>query len=155
MSADQLPSLHDIFKVLDNGFRTQQTSYVLQFIWRDLSSDFDVIGPYFTCDQGLEAKFLEACVFDTMYAFSAYGFAVLGLVCDGASCNLSFLKRLCGVSGQYGTNLQAVGGVGEVPCHFTNPFTGREVYLIICPSHQVMAPRLRLYKLCCNDYNCL
>lgn len=144
MSADQLPSLHDVFKVLDNGFRTQQTSYILQFLGRDLSSEFDVIGPYFTCEQRLEAKFLEACVFDTMYGFAAYGFGVLGLVCDGASCNLACLKRLCGVSGQYGTDLQATGGVGEVACHFTNPFTGREVYLIICPSHQVSAPHFNL-----------
>ena len=47
MTSDQLSSLHDVFREIGEGFRTNNTSYVLQFMWRDLSSKFDVIGPHF------------------------------------------------------------------------------------------------------------
>ena len=66
MSPDELQSLHDVFQVLEEDSRTQKASYVLQFLWRDISSDFDVVGPHFTSDKSLEAKFLAACVLDTM-----------------------------------------------------------------------------------------
>ena len=137
MTADQLSSLHDIFlQVLDDDFKTVETTYVLQFIWRDLSSEFDVIGPYFTAGRSLETKFLMACLFDTMFVFETYGFSILGLVCDGAAANLALLKHLCGTSGQFGTDHSSVG---YVPSSFLNPFSGQVAYFVICPSHQVSA----------------
>lgn len=137
MSPEQLSSLHDIFQLLEDNFRTLETGYVLQFMWRDLSSDFDVIGPYFTSAGNMEAKFVLACLFDTMFVFEVYGFRILGLVCDGASINLSLLKRLCGVRGQYGTDATAEGGITMVPSSFVNPYSGDRTHLIICPSHQI------------------
>ena len=137
MSLDELCSLHDVYQLLDADFCTHQTTYILQFMWRDITSDFDVIGPYFTCEKSLEIKFLAACVFEAMYVFETYGFHVFGLVCDGASCNLSLLKRLCGKSGRYGSDINSEGGVGDVPASFINPYSGRTTFLIIGQSHQV------------------
>ena len=144
MSADSLPSLHDVFRILDEEHRSHQATYVLQFMWRDVSSKFDVIGPYFTSERNFETKFIASCLFEAMFVFEVYGFEVSALVCDGASCNLSLLKHLCGVTGQYGarrtidaSNPDAGGGVGEVPSWFINPYSGDKTHLIICPSHQV------------------
>lgn len=138
MTSDQLSTLHDVFREMDDGFRTNNTSYVLQFMWRDLSSKFDVIGPYFTAEKSLETKFLASCLIESLYAFEIYGFHVSALVCDGASCNLALLKQLCGVRGMYGTpDSEGEGGVGHVPSSFTNPYSSGKVYVIVCPSHQV------------------
>ena len=42
----EMSSLANIYQTLDQDTATQ-TSYILQFLWRDLTSDFDIIGPYF------------------------------------------------------------------------------------------------------------
>ena len=57
----------------------QNAEYVLQFLWRNVSSDFDVTGPYFTLD----------------------GFKVRAFLCDGASSNLALLKALCNYNTKY------------------------------------------------------
>ena len=137
ISPDELRSLHDVYELLDADFRTHQTTYVLQFMWRDITSDFNVIGPYFTCEKSLEMKFLTACLFEAMYVFETYDFHILGHICDGASCNLALLKCLCDRSGRYGSDINSEGGVGHVPASFINPYSGRMTFLIICPSHQV------------------
>lgn len=135
MTVDQLASLHDIYQSVDAGFRTQKTSYVLQFLWRDLSAPFDVIGPYFTSEKSLETKFLMTCLFESMFVFETYGFSISAIVCDGASCNLALLKRMCGTSGKFSSTS---GSTGDVPCSFTNPYSGLTTYLIVCPTHQVI-----------------
>ena len=129
MTSDHLSSLHDVFRGLDDNFRTKKTTYVLQFLWRDISSDYDAIGPYFTAEKSLETRFLISCLFEAMLIFETYRFQIYSLVCDGASCNLSLLKRLCNVSGQYGTNKS--DGITNVPSSFLNPFTNRTVHLIL------------------------
>ena len=44
MSSDDQSSLHDVFQLFDNDHRTRQTNYILQFLWRDLTSSFDIVG---------------------------------------------------------------------------------------------------------------
>ena len=107
ISPDELRSLHDVYELLDADFGTHQTTYVVQFMWRDITSDFDVIGPYFTCENSLEMNFLAACLFEAMYVFETYTYHILGLICDGASCNLAMLKRLCDRSGRYGSDMNS------------------------------------------------
>ena len=46
MNHTEQSSLADVYQLLD-GNAAQQTSYILQFLWRDLTSSFDIIGPYF------------------------------------------------------------------------------------------------------------
>ena len=68
------------------------------------------------------------------------GFRVKGLICDGASLNLSLVKKLGGVDGQFGRDDSESPDSDEyyrVPCSFKNPFSDRVVWIIICPSHQV------------------
>ena len=69
ISPDELRSLHDVYELLDADFRTHQITYVLRFWWRDITSDFDVIWPYLTCEESLEMKFQAACLFEAMYVF--------------------------------------------------------------------------------------
>jgi len=46
MSPGELPSwLHDVFMGVGEDFDQYKNSYNLQFLWRDLTSCSDVIGP--------------------------------------------------------------------------------------------------------------
>lgn len=60
MSADVLASLHDVYQTLQSEHRTAKTSYVLQFLWRCTTSNFDVISPYFTSAAAMSTKFIVA-----------------------------------------------------------------------------------------------
>ena len=104
VSEDDLRSLHDVYASVKDGKGLQMTSHILQFLWSDLSSNFDVIGPHFTAEAVMEAKFITACVLEAMLTFESFRFSVRGLVCNGSSCNLSFMKGLCGVSGQFSSS---------------------------------------------------
>ena len=48
MSSEDLKSLHDVYEGLNVEEECQKTTYILQFLWRDLTSSYDVFGPYFT-----------------------------------------------------------------------------------------------------------
>lgn len=139
MTHEQLTTLADVYEELKEG-RAEKTTYILQFLWRDISSKYDVIGPYFTSSSGLDARLTAACLYETMGAMESIGFRVKGLICDGASWNLSLVKKLCGVDGQFGRDDSESPDSEEyyrVPCSFKNPFSDRVVWIIICPSHQV------------------
>lgn len=69
-----------------------QTSYILQFLWRDLTSDFDIVGPYFTCSSTMESKFVLSCVYESIKLFHMHGLKTSLIVCDGASTNLAVIK---------------------------------------------------------------
>ena len=57
MSREELASLNDVYRFLEDDDKTKQTSYILQFLWRDLTSPFDVVGPYFTSLDPLESMY--------------------------------------------------------------------------------------------------
>ena len=100
MSHVEQSSLSDVYQVLDSNL-AQQTSYILQFLWRDLTSDFDIIGPYFTYSKTMDSKFVLSCVLETIKLFHLHGLSMMLLVCDGASTNLSTLKASHGQYGAY------------------------------------------------------
>lgn len=128
ISSVDMGSLHDVYEGLDEEEECHKTEYILQFLWRDVSSDFDVIGPYFNLSNSIEAQHLHSFVTRTMLVFVKYGFRVLGLLCDGASSNLALLKQFC----------NSKKGDKCISPFFKLPFDGHKVYLIICPSHQVI-----------------
>ena len=128
MSSSDLNSLHDVYEGLDNEEDCHKTEYMLQFLWRDISSEFDTIGPYFTLTGSIESRFLHSIVVKTMLVFQQYGFRVRGLLCDGASSNLSLLKQF-----RKKQNTDS----GLISPWFVSPYDEQKVYLIICPSHQV------------------
>ena len=91
MAHQDLVNLGDVYEDLNTDM-SQKTTYVLQFLWRDLSSDFDLIGQYFTSSSGLDSRFTLACLYETL---ESVGFKVKALICDGASWNLAMVKKLC------------------------------------------------------------
>ena len=110
---------------------------MLQFVWRDLTSKFDIIGPYYSSSESLKSKFILACVFEVMKIFQLYGFQTSVLVCDGASANLTALKTSTGVSGAYGVS-SLPNQHHKIPSpRFENPFNPPRMVYWICPSHQV------------------
>ena len=127
MSSSDMASLHDVYEGIDGEEECRKTEYILQFIWRDLTSNYDVIGPYFTLAGSIDAQQLHSFVMKSLLVFNQYKFRVRGLVCDGASSNLSLLKQLC----------SHTKDANVISPSFVSPFDGQKVYLIICPSHQV------------------
>ena len=99
MSKEDCSQIRDIFAKSDEHHEPQAAQYVLQFLWRDLSADFDLVGPYYTASQHLNQQFLMGCLMETMRFLHAYGFAVTCLVCDGAATNLSLIKTTLGIKG--------------------------------------------------------
>ena len=96
---------------------------------------------------------------DAMFKFHKFGFKTVAVVSDGASSNLSMIKLMSGNEAKaygylyvcilytynYGTSYlfyrfetcsdDTVGF--SVSPWFTSPNTGKNVYFIICPTHQV------------------
>ena len=107
----------------------------MQFIWRDLTSSFDLIGPYFDSAGSMKSKFVLACMYETLRVLHLYGFKVSVIMCDGASSNLTALKTTTGVSGAYEANQDG----HKIPSpSFENPYDPlNRIYWMICPSHQV------------------
>ena len=64
----------------------------MQTLWRDLTSECDIVGPYYTSNGPFKAKTMLACVMDALCEFQAHGFDV----CDGVSSNLTMVKTLLG-----------------------------------------------------------
>ena len=99
MTSNDLASLQDIYQLIECDAKTHQTSYIMQFLWRDLTSGFDVVGPYFTSSKTFENKTILSCLLETLWNFHVHGFKTSLLVCDAASANVSTIKATCGESG--------------------------------------------------------
>ena len=88
MGSGELASLADVYQTMEEDCAAQ-TSYILQFLWRDLTSDYDIVGPYFTSSRTLESKFTLSCILETIKLFHLHGLLTSLLVCDG---NLAVIK---------------------------------------------------------------
>jgi len=44
MTADNQASLHDVYQLFDKDKAADQTVYIMQFLWRDLMSSYDIVG---------------------------------------------------------------------------------------------------------------
>ena len=89
MTHDELASLTDVYTVLKPDYRQRQTSYVLQTVWRDLTSDFDIMGPHYTSDVTFSHGTLCRIIMDSIHQFHVCGFDTVAVVCDGAASNLT------------------------------------------------------------------
>jgi len=69
MTEESQACLHDVFQLFDQDRCTKQTNYILQFLWRDLTLSFDIVGPYYTSNETMPAKFICSCVFQTLKHF--------------------------------------------------------------------------------------
>ena len=137
---DELPLLHDVYSsAAASG--CQKTSYVVQCLWRDLTSGFDMIGPYFPVPNSIDSNILQEFFMLRLKAFSAYGFRVAIVLCDGASSNLTLLK-ICGcprATLSINDEAAVLRDRYFVNMSFNNPedATGNPIFAMICPSHQV------------------
>ena len=57
MTHEDMSCLH-VYQALDPDALTKSTTYMLQFFWRDLTSSFDVVGPYYSRSGSFESKSL-------------------------------------------------------------------------------------------------
>ena len=77
----------------------QHAEYNQQIFWRDITSTFDMTGPYFSradcavCST-YDHRFVIASVKETRVS-QACKFSIVGPVCDGASSDLASIKLLC------------------------------------------------------------
>ncbi|XP_019849272.1 PREDICTED: uncharacterized protein LOC109580475 [Amphimedon queenslandica] len=148
MTHDQQSSLSDIYQLLSNESKFQQTSYILQFLWRDLAGDFDIIGPYFTSSKTLESKFIYSCVMETVKLFHLHGLKTLLLVCDGTSVNLTTLKATHSHFGVYPITSGDDHEPFKVSPKMLNPFDPpNHIHWMICPSHQLKNIINKLFSL--------
>ena len=136
MTSVEMQTLQDVYDTLTSERKIQKASYVLQTLWRDLTSEYDIIGPYYTSASTMKSKFLFPCVMDAIYQFHLFSFETSLIICDGASSNLTMLKALCGRDGPYGHD-DSQSDKFKIPVSFINPFTGKNTFQMICPSHQV------------------
>ena len=88
LSHEDMSTLHDVYQQLDTEANTKKAFYVLQFLWRDIVSNVDIIGPYYTSRDSLEHKFIMSCVMETIHLFYMFDFDTVLLICVGASANL-------------------------------------------------------------------
>ena len=99
-----MASLQDVYEQLKTP-KALKASEFLQFLWRDLTSDFEVIEPYYSSHKGMESKFIILCLMNSIHAFHIYVFETMAVIRDGASANLKAVKYLkTEQSGAYGIN---------------------------------------------------
>ena len=74
MSHDELISLCDVYKTLSPDYQGRQTSYIMQTLWRDFTSDFDVIGPHYSNDSTFPHDATCRVLIDAIQQFHLCGF---------------------------------------------------------------------------------
>ena len=67
-------SLQDVYQSISPDQHVQQTTHMLQFLWRDLTSAFDIVGPFYSCSESMSAKLVMACVLETIQLFQVCDF---------------------------------------------------------------------------------
>ena len=130
MTRKDMATLHDTYQIAEKPDEEAKATSMLQFLWRCLSSPFDVIGPYYCTEGGLTSKFMGACVLETMSVFHQYGFKTKVIIGDGASTNLTLFKQFCGHTGAFPTSSR-----DTINASFDNPFCSMKThYSLSIPS---------------------
>ena len=147
LSYEDFGGLHDVYDDINPNHDPVPAEYNLQFLWRDLTSDFDVVGPYFSSAKSYHHRFVIAAIRETMRLFHACNFLVVGLVCDGASTNLAAIKLMClHRRGTFGTNPEHADKHMVKPWFRNYFYPTLNVYCCICPSHQLKNMVNALYQ---------
>ena len=139
MTSKDMSSLVDVYELLQTPKAVAQTSYILQFLWRDLTSCYDIVGPYFTCADSVDSKFILTCVLETIKLFQHHGLKTTLLVCDGCAANLATIKATHDHCGAYSVLDDGSTDRFKVQPWFINPFAPPDpIFWMICPTHQVL-----------------
>ena len=95
MSHDDMANLLDVYQA---DAATKSTTYILQFLWQDLTSSFDVVGPYYTSSKTMESKYILGVVLETVKLLFVW---FQRMSWYGASSNLTTIKMTMGESGVF------------------------------------------------------
>ena len=109
---------------------TAKAGYVMQFMWRDATSSFDVIGPYYSSVNGLASHKLHGALFETLEWLDLHGFATFCISSDAASANMTLYDEL---------------GVTVKKPWFKNPHGDMPVFVYPDPPHMLKSLRNALY----------
>lgn len=138
MTSEDLSSLTDVYQLLQTPQTPAQTAYILQFLWRDMTSSYDIVGPYFTRAESVDCKFVHTCVMEAIRLFQRHGLKTSLLVCDGCAANLTAIKSTHEVNGAYSVLDDYTTDKFEIKPWFVNPFDPPDlIFWMICPTHQV------------------
>lgn len=139
MTSKEMSSLTDAYQLLQTPQTPAKTSYILQFLWRDLTNGYDIVGPYFTCAESVDCKFILACVLESIKLSQYHGLKIRLLVCDGCAANLTTIKATHGQCGTYSlSDDPTTTDKFEIKPWFINPFSPPDlIFWMICPTHQV------------------
>ena len=138
MAPDELPVSHDVFtSAIQNG--CQKASYIVQFLWRNLTSGYKLIGLCFPISSSVDSNIPQEFFLLSLKVFSNYGFIISIVLCGGASSNLTLLQLLCGrpmVSLPANEDADDLKARYFAKMSFVNPKDPSANS--ICPSHQVL-----------------
>ncbi len=136
MTPEEIATLKDLYEALEPDPEAEKADYVMQTLCRDLSSNCNFVGPYYTSSGLFKAKAMLACVMEAQRKFSCSW--VRRLCSDPQRCLIQLddaedsarKERTIYHSDEHSDH-------HEIPISFTSCFTGEKVHIIICPSHQV------------------
>ena len=79
MNPEEMATLHDVYRTYSDADRGKETTYIMQFLWQDLTSPYDIVGPYYTSSESLKGKAVLPCVLEIIInkLFHLYGFRVI------------------------------------------------------------------------------
>lgn len=141
ISVGELQVLHDVYtSTVEEG--AKKASYIMQFLWRDLTSGYYLVGPYFSTEGSISSNIFQEFGMLSLKAFTAYRFHVSIIFCDGAFLNLSVRKILGGFERKDSPVNEDAADVHEkyfLDMSFPKPEYpyGRPISIMICPNYQV------------------
>ena len=69
MNAEDKASLHDEYELFHKDKPVEQTACIMQFLWWDFTSCYDIVGPYYTSLDDFTAKVIHTCALETIHLF--------------------------------------------------------------------------------------
>lgn len=117
MAHAELPVLHDaLTSTIASG--CQKTSCIVQFLWSDLMSGFDLIGPYIPVPKSMDSNVMKAF----------FMLCLKKILCGFLKATPPINEEPADERAQYSVDML-----------FTNPEhpTGNALFAMLCPSHQV------------------
>ena len=82
-----------------------------------------MVGPYCTCADSVDCKFVLTCVMETIKLFRCHGLKTSILVCDGCAASLTTIKSTHGVTGAYSMLDDCATDKFEIKPWFIIPFS--------------------------------
>ena len=126
-SSSEITDLSDLYRHYNEQSTDDAAQQILQFLWLDRSSDFDIIGPHYFSPSGMSHIKLSSCIEEVISEFHLAGFTTSLVIMDGAQTNLSCIKWICLRDIERLTHSVINGRVS----HFVDPSILNPMYLAV------------------------